>query len=71
MGFYSLFCGIIYNDFMSIPLSLFSSCYVNNQNTREVKKIKNGDVINVYGLKLFLVKNIIFVTNTARGCAQI
>ena len=41
MGFYSLFCGIIYNDFMSIPLSLFSSCYINDKNTKEVKKIKN------------------------------
>ena len=41
MGFYSLFCGIIYNDFMSIPLSLFSSCYVNDKNSKATKKIKN------------------------------
>ena len=31
MGFFSFFCGIIYNDFMSIPLSFFSSCYVNDK----------------------------------------
>ena len=27
MGIFSLFCGIIYNDFMGIPLSFFNSCY--------------------------------------------
>ena len=41
MGFYSLFCGIIYNDFMSIPLSLFSSCYVNDKNSKKANKIQN------------------------------
>lgn len=28
MGFFSLFCGLIYNDFNSMPLQLFKSCYV-------------------------------------------
>lgn len=27
MGFFSLFCGVIYNDFMSIPLQYSSTCY--------------------------------------------
>ncbi len=27
MGFFAAFCGLIYNDFMSIPLFLFDSCY--------------------------------------------
>jgi V-type H+-transporting ATPase subunit a len=31
MGFFSFFCGIIYNDFMSIPLTFFSSCYINDK----------------------------------------
>ena len=26
-GFFALYCGLIYNDFMSIPLRLFGSCY--------------------------------------------
>jgi len=26
-GLFSLYCGLIYNDFMSIPLNLFDSCY--------------------------------------------
>ena len=35
MGFYSLFCGLIYNDFMGIPLSFFNSCYQNDILTRQ------------------------------------
>jgi V-type H+-transporting ATPase subunit a len=27
MGFFAFFCGLMYNDFMSIPLNLFGSCY--------------------------------------------
>ena len=39
MGIFSLFCGIIYNDFMGIPLSFFNSCFekdildINNKKT--------------------------------------
>ena len=41
MGFFSFFCGIIYNDFMAIPLSFFSSCYLNDKNTNKaIKKDK-------------------------------
>lgn len=27
MAFFSVYCGIMYNDFMSLPLNLFKSCY--------------------------------------------
>ena len=27
MGFFAVFCGLMYNDFMSLPLYLFKSCY--------------------------------------------
>ena len=30
MGFFSIFCGLIYNDFMGIPLSMFNTCYEND-----------------------------------------
>jgi len=41
MGFFSFFCGLIYNDFMAIPLSIFQSCYLNVQNTKiAIKKEK-------------------------------
>ena len=27
MGFFALYCGFIYNDFMGLGLNLFGSCY--------------------------------------------
>jgi len=27
MAFFSVYCGLMYNDFMSLPLNLFNSCY--------------------------------------------
>lgn len=27
MGLFAVFCGTMYNDFMSLPLNLFGSCY--------------------------------------------
>ncbi len=27
MGFFSFYCGLIYNDFFSIPLPLFKTCF--------------------------------------------
>ncbi|EGR33058.1 v-type ATPase 116kda subunit family protein, putative [Ichthyophthirius multifiliis] len=36
MGFFAIFCGFIYNDFMSLPLNLLGSCYQNEEtNQRE------------------------------------
>jgi len=31
MGFFATYCGFVYNEFFSIPLSLFSTCYQLNQ----------------------------------------
>ena len=41
MGFFSFFCGIIYNDFMSIPLSFFKTCYINDKKNGIAKKKGN------------------------------
>lgn len=27
MGFFAFYCGVIYNDFMAIPIWAFESCY--------------------------------------------
>ena len=27
MGFFAVYCGLIYNDFFSFPINLFVSCY--------------------------------------------
>lgn len=27
MGFFAVFCGLIYNDFLSMPLNFFGSCF--------------------------------------------
>jgi V-type H+-transporting ATPase subunit a len=27
MGFFAIYCGLIYNDFMSVPIDFFGSCY--------------------------------------------
>lgn len=37
MGFFSVFSGFIYNDFMSIPLELWDSCYVNQGDIAVIK----------------------------------
>jgi len=33
MGFFAFYCGIVYNEFFSIPLKLFSSCYYRDYET--------------------------------------
>ena len=32
MGFFSTFCGLIYNEFFAVPIPLVKSCYLNTEN---------------------------------------
>lgn len=45
MAFFSVFCGLMYNDFMSIPLNLFESCYNMKTGIR-----KNADCVYPAGI---------------------
>ena len=38
MGFFAFFCGLHYNDFLSISPNLFGSCYEINNNDNVIKK---------------------------------
>ena len=37
MGFFACFCGLVYNDFLSIPWNLFGSCYTRSDENRFVR----------------------------------
>lgn len=48
MGFFAVFCGFIYNDFMSIPLDLFGSCY--NKSTKKTLRKSDEDCVYPFGI---------------------
>jgi V-type H+-transporting ATPase subunit a len=35
MGFFAAFCGLMYNDFVAIPIYFFDSCYEIHERTNE------------------------------------
>ena len=49
MGFFALYCGLIYNDFMALPLDIFGSCYEEN-GEGEARTRKDDRCVYSFGL---------------------
>lgn len=53
MGFFAAYCGLIYNDMMSLPLDLFGTCYVNQPpgpGGQEYKAVQKPDCVYPLGI---------------------
>lgn len=48
MGFFAFYCGLIYNDFMSISPNLFGSCYKINSSDKSITR--NNNCIYPFGV---------------------
>jgi len=48
MGFFAFYCGLIYNDMLSIPLDLFGTCYRIHDQEEKVGRIK--DCVYTFGV---------------------
>jgi V-type H+-transporting ATPase subunit a len=46
LGFFAFYCGFLYNDFLSIPLPIFGTCYINGENTA----LKIKDCVYPFGV---------------------
>ena len=67
MGFFATYCGLIYNDFNSIPLKLFgSSCYESKHGDAEA--ILTEDCIYPIGIdpKWYMSKNELTYLNSLK-----
>ena len=68
MGLFSFFCGLIYNDFTSIPLNIFGdSCYLIEEGNKEAE-IKDSDCIYPVGIdpSWYLGKNELTYMNSLK-----
>lgn len=50
MGFFALYCGVLYNDFASIRLNLFGSCYdLDQMDPHKFNVKKTNDCVYAFG----------------------
>jgi V-type H+-transporting ATPase subunit a len=75
LGLFATFCGIIYNDFMSIPLFLFHSCYPVHENElsmarnhTQIEMIQKKDCVYPIGIDpaWYLSKNELNYMNSLK-----
>jgi V-type H+-transporting ATPase subunit a len=65
MGFFAFYCGWMYNDFISMPLNLFGTCYTN----QEVEAVRvDGSCVYPFGLdpKWYVAKNELTYFNSLK-----
>ena len=65
MGFFACYCGWMYNDFISMPINLFGTCYTNT-GTQAVRV--NGNCVYPFGLdpKWYIAKNELTYFNSLK-----
>lgn len=69
MGFFSTYCGFIYNDFSSIPIYAFGqSCYYQNHENKNGLAILKEDCIYPVGVdpEWYLAKNELTYMNSLK-----
>lgn len=65
MGFFGMFCGFMYNDFLSVPLDIFGSCFV-RENEESLKTIRKPDCVYPIGIdpKWYIATNELSFINS-------
>lgn len=70
MGIFAFYCGWMYNDFLSIPLPIFGSCYENklDSNSNAFATKKSSDCVYPIGLdpKWYVSKNELAFFNSVK-----
>jgi V-type H+-transporting ATPase subunit a len=67
MGFFALFAGLIYNDFLSIPMQFFDSCYrLTNADTGASEKIPGCEYYFGLDHKWYVSKNELTYVNSLK-----
>lgn len=66
MGLFAFYCGFIYNDFFSLPLKLFGTCFENVEGSPITKAIP--DCVHPIGLdpKWYIARNELSFMNSLK-----